>query len=433
MSYFFFILILVFAAIVRVPLSVSLIIFKNISPKLRDRFIFERKNFLEEECRSFKKDNLTADFCFEVSSEGELEQVRPLIEFFLQEKKRIELIFASPSVEEKCLKMAREHRQHLRVFRLPIVTHFFLFQTPGKWMSAKKLVFCRYDFFPELLLLKFFGKKFILLSATGKNLTWFKTQIYNLFDVIVAANATEATTFQKHFANKKIFSFDFRIPRILVRARTADATLGAVDELKDYLSYLNSLPQKSKLIMGSAWESDFVIFNNPSWQQDLIKGETHLLVVPHDLKPSAIQNMKNALKARFPEVPVYEISKTQNEFRAEKPGIVLLNRSGVLCELYTRFHSAYVGGGYARSIHSVLEPYLSGARVYCGPKIHRSAEYDFIRDLSPHEIDLLNNPESFYNLFKDKALTTPDLLVRKRVADEAGELMETIIKEITAC
>lgn len=435
MSRIFFILLLILAAIIRAPLLVLLIIFKNFNKSIRKRFDFERKNFLEDECRSFKKDGLVADYCFEVSSEGELEQVRPLIEYFLGNKKRIELIFASPSVEVKCLKFARDNRDYLRVLRLPILTNCFPFFTPGKWMSAPKLIFCRYDFYPELLILKFFRKKFILLSAAGKKPSWFKSEVYKLFDVIVAANKTEAQYFKDNLnlESTKIFNFDFRVPRVFERVDKADITLGAVSELKSYLTFLESRPIESKLILGSAWKSDFVIFKKPEWKMAVESGLIHLLVVPHSLGHDSIEEIKMGLMETFPGVPLYEISKIKNEFDQTKAGIVILNMSGVLCELYTKFKSAYVGGGYARSIHSVLEPYLSGARVFCGPKIERSTEYDYILELSPDEIHLLNNPDSFYNLFIENAPKDPLQSVREVLRTDALIKMETIIKEIESC
>jgi 3-deoxy-D-manno-octulosonic-acid transferase len=435
MSQLFFIFLLFVAAIIRGPLSVLLIILKPFFPFLQKRIAFERKNFFEPECRSFKKNNVVADYCFEVSSEGELEQVRPLIDRFLQKNNKIEILFASPSVEAKCIKLAREYPQNIRVFRLPLVTHFFLFQTAGSWMSAPVLLFCRYDFYPELLLLKYLGyKKFILLSGTGKNLTWYKNQAYRLFDLVVAANKTEGDIFRSLYPLLKVFEFDFRIPRIFSRVALAPLVLQSVSEklpaLKDYLTFLERATALPKLVVGSAWRSDLVIFKNTAWIESLMRGEIHLLIVPHDLSPKGLSQIKAGIVEYFPKVPVYEISNRTTHFSAAVPGLVLLDLSGVLCELYTLFPNVYVGGGFGRSIHSVLEPYLANARVFCGPRIERSTEYDFISEMDATEIDLLNNPESFYNIYKEKAFLAQDFTNRLGLKEKCAALMESIIKEI---
>ena len=62
-----------------------------------------------------------------------------------------------------------------------------------------------------------------------------------------------------------------------------------------------------------------------------------------------------------------------------KPGVILINLKGVLCELYKFFAISFVGGGHGVSIHSVMEPYIAGSRIFCGPKVFRSTEFQFIQ------------------------------------------------------
>ena len=436
MSKLFFILLLLLAQLIRAPISLLLIVLRPLIPALKSRIDFERKNSAEEECRSFRKDGLVADYCFEVSSEGELEQVRPLLEHFLSEKKRIELLFASPSVESKCQKIARENIELVRIFRVPLATHLFLIQTVHSFITAPKLIFCRYDFFPELLILKFFGKKLLLVSgAAGKKPSWFKSQVYQLFNVIVAANPKEAQLFRERegIPESRITSFDFRIPRIFQRADGADRLLSSIAPLQTYFAFLKQRPRSSSLIIGSAWESDLVVFADPEWKKAFLNDEIHLLIVPHDLSASSLASLREHLKQLFPELPVREISSGLNEWEESKKGIVILNWRGILCELYTLFDLVYVGGGFGRSIHSVLEPFLCGSKVFCGPRIHRSTEFDYVAGIAPDEIQLLNNADSFYTLFKEKAATVPDLSIRSTLKEESALQMMTVMTEIESC
>lgn len=442
MSRIFFILLLIIANIIRGPLSVVVIVLKNFIRPLHRRIEFERKNLTEATSRSFKWDLKIADYCFEVSSEGELEQVRPLIEFFLSKNNKIEIIFASPSVESKCLKLARDNPENIRVLRLPIASFFplsfFYFQSPWQWITAPKILFCRYDFYPELLSLKWFGKKFILLSAASKKPTWFKNEAFKFFDIIVAANLSEEAYFKKAYGHieKQVFTFDFRMPRIFSRINQAETTLKNVPHIQNYLDLLKQKPLCERIIIGSAWPSDLAIFNDPKWIEDLSSGKTHLLIVPHDLKAESINNLYQDLKRKLPGISVRELSSNTPVTAFDttsSPEIVLLNTSGILCEIYTYFSFAYVGGGYERSIHSVLEPFLAGAEVLCGPKVMRSTEFDFIKDLVPDEIHLLKNPESFYNEFQRHKLKLLSLETRQRLKDNSLDQMDSIIKEIQSC
>ena len=72
-------------------------------------------------------------------------------------------------------------------------------------------------------------------------------------------------------------------------------------------------------------------------------------------------------------------------------GIWIFQIKGVLCELYSYFDQAYIGGGFGVSVHSLLEPYLSGCQVVCGPKVSRSSEYLWISENSNDSIRVAND------------------------------------------
>lgn len=440
MSRLIFIFLLFVISLIRIPLSVLVIIFKNVIPSLQRRVLFERANLRAIECRSFKKDYIIADYCFEVASEGELEQIRPLLDSFLQKQKRIEILFASPSVESKCLKLALDYPDQVRVLRLPLVSFMpfdlLYFQSTWTWVSAPKILFCRYDFYPELLAFRFLGKKLILLSAAGKKPSWYKEKAYEFFCLIVAATKSEEAYFLKLYPQKKVYSFDFRVPRIFERLSHSEEVLNRSTFMASYNDSLKLLGNDRKIILGSAWPSDMQILHNDKLQDDLCSGELHLLIVPHTLGHESIGLLLSKLREVLPKVPVYELSKDKvidGAWLLANPGIVLLNAGGVLCELYNQFHFSYVGGGYERSIHSVLEPFLSGSMVITGPLVQRSTEYDLVQECAPKEIHLLKNPESFYNLVNTIKTKTPDQLIRRHLKDQSRTLMGTIINEIESC
>jgi 3-deoxy-D-manno-octulosonic-acid transferase len=54
--------------------------------------------------------------------------------------------------------------------------------------------------------------------------------------------------------------------------------------------------------------------------------------------------------------------------------VVLINRTGVLADLYRVGTVAYVGGGFGKGVHSVLEPMAAGLPVITGPNIVVSNE-----------------------------------------------------------
>ena len=84
------------------------------NPWLRRRKKFEDKNHTDELSISFLKTGRKADIAFEVSSEGELEQIRPVLLQALDEKLNVELVYSSESVEKKCVSLASRYKENLR-------------------------------------------------------------------------------------------------------------------------------------------------------------------------------------------------------------------------------------------------------------------------------------------------------------------------------
>ncbi len=428
MSQVLFITLLIVLSIIRIPLSFIVIILRPVVPFFKARLNFERKNLIDESSLVLFK----AHYCFEVSSEGELEQVKPLIEAVLRNHKKIEIIYSSPSVENKCQNLFLTHPEQIRLLRMPFLSgslvSFLYFQSVWSWVSAPVVVFCRYDFFPELLLLKLFKKKFVLVSGAFKKTSWYKLQSFKLFDVVIAATDLEKKNFEELLKEKaKVFSCDFRVPRIAERFKEAESTLAQRATLTAYLNKIKSIPAKEKIIIGSAWKSDLAIFNNQKLVADVKSGKLHILIAPHKLDQNFVELIKDECAQYF---GAENVEVVNDKAPYQKASVVILQMSGILCELYSLFGQTYVGGGYERSIHSVLEPFFSNNLVVTGPKIGRSTEYDLAHELLPDEIHVLNNPESFYTIIESSDLTRLNVLARNTFRDKTKLEMKLIISEI---
>ena len=356
-------------------------------PSINQRYKFELKNLNEE--RNEKK----ARACFEVSSVGELEQVWPIILSLLEEKEIIEVIYCSCSLEKKIQSLKQTWTTQLKTIRVPLVTYI-----PGaygrnldQFITANELHFCRYDFFPELLLLRK-GRKCNLYSATliGKTKTnWFKNQwkqfLFHGFDKIFCVSKIDKKRFESlGIPSAKLVVREFRIPQIIMRQQ---------NELKFenseiLYSALNNYKKENRIIFGSCWPVDLELLDSIDLNKNII------VLAPHNLDIEFINNIKsklNALKVRF--------ALLDNEGSSNKDlfsfNVIILKTPGVLCELYKYFGHAYIGGGYGRSIHSVLEPFLGGANVYCGPKVHRSTEIEVIQSINDKKLTILSNDKEF--------------------------------------
>jgi 3-deoxy-D-manno-octulosonic-acid transferase len=376
-------------------------VFPLFSKKLRDRRKFEYKNFKEPGCESFYAKNQKAHYAFEFSSEGEYEQIRPLVLKALNSNEKVELLFSSESVESHILKLYEQYPEQVRYRRLFLLSYNPLSKKKNykNWMSSHKFYMCRYDFFPELIKL---GQskhiEFVLLWASLKSYQKAKNSffmrkyyeyVYAQFDKIIAATPLDHAQFthELKLQEEKLEVYDFRpvqiLNRIQARKETLKNKISFWTELENYLSKYD----KNKLIIyGSFWPLEVELFQN-------FNDQTYRhVIVPHQL--DKCDDIAQNLQQKFPQLSVAILDNTTRSVPAKD--ILILNLKGVLCELYSYFGHAYVGGGFGISVHSLMEAFLSGAQVVCGPKVSRSTEYDLISQSHPDHLKILTEMGDFY-------------------------------------
>lgn len=331
-------------------------------PKVRERILFERKNHLDPCARKFSS---PADLAFEFSSEGEFQQVLPLITDALLNKLKLELIYFSPSVEKGVRELAEKNPDSIRALRYPLLTGGFL-----NWITSRKLVLVRYDLFPEFL---FWtgrpGNELNMVWVTFKkertkksSISFWKKRFLSSSRKIIYATREDSELGQSLGFPGEVF--DFRMEQIARRLKEKEEKFSRI--FPEYKSLgFDKFPREKRLILGNVWPSDLILL-------DSLPDDFFILVVPHKLEPEIIRAFEDKLGKRA----------------------TVLNKKGVLCELYADFGKAYVGGGFETSIHSVLEPLISGAdQISCGPITYRSTEFDLAK--SAGKIVVVENSREF--------------------------------------
>jgi len=121
------------------------------------------------------------------------------------------------------------------------------------------------------------------------------------------------------------------------------------------------------LVAGSTWEADETLLvdaleDDAGWR---------IIVAPHEPTASHLKRLEEALDAarmthaRLPSNDEREIPDAR---------VLVVDRVGVLADLYRVGAAAYVGGGFGTSgLHSVVEPAALGVPVLYGPK-HGNAQ-----------------------------------------------------------
>jgi 3-deoxy-D-manno-octulosonic-acid transferase len=361
-------------------------------PDVQERKNFEKKNKTELLAQSFRSSGLTADLCFEFSSEGEYQQVASLIDDALAAGKRIELVFFSPSVEKTIMELAGRHQQQIRYFRYPLVT-FSALQVAhcfSKWITARELIMVRYDLFPEFLVwgmrpgnhLKMIWVTFKKEREKGSSVPWLKRLFLRRSEQVFYA--TEADEHQGRQLGVAGVTYDFRIEQIRRRIHLREDKFARQFVLyPDFRAIISAYPREKRLIMGNVWPQDMHLLQR--LPKDIL-----LVLVPHQLNSEILEEMREYLEG-MGRLPV-EINDGTTAIATSDTW--LINKKGILCELYSDFGKAYVGGGFGESVHSILEPLVAGSpHIAAGPVHHRSTEYDMAAELG--RMSEVKNHEDF--------------------------------------
>jgi len=153
---------------------------------------------------------------------------------------------------------------------------------------------------------------------------------------------------------------DTRFDQVWARAARADLTSALLAPLRS---------DRPTLVAGSTWPAD----ERPLLEAWSSLREQHrevrLIIAPHEPTPAHLEPIERW--ATSAEVRYARLGSVD----AAEADVVVVDRVGVLGDLYAIADVAYVGGGFhAAGLHSVLEPAAFGAPVVFGPRHGNSRE-----------------------------------------------------------
>lgn len=299
-------------------------------------------------------DNTYRTLWMHVSSLGEFEQGRPVLERFREEYPdwQIVLSFFSPSGYE----IRKNYPGADRILYLPA-------DTPGNARVFLDLirpdlaVFVKYDFWfnylselserkiPTLLVSALFRKEQPFFRWYGD--LW--RRMLTFFDEIQVQNHQSAALLNTVGYNNTVIAGDTRVDRVLALAASAPVNEKVATFTKG---------DSPVFIAGSSWEADENVFlpvlKKASFRHLL------LIIAPHDPSERNVER----LMAEAPGPVRY------SEYDADKHRecrTLIIDNVGMLNTLYRYAHIAWIGGGFGKSIHNTLEPAAYGLPLIYGP------------------------------------------------------------------
>ena len=159
---------------------------------------------------------------------------------------------------------------------------------------------------------------------------------------------------------------DTRFDQVAARARD-------VDRRAPPLSTLAS--DRPTLIAGSTWPSDEAVLL-PAFAEVTRHAPAHrprLIIAPHEPTPSHLAPIEAWARRA-------SLSFSRLDQADVRTDVVVIDRLGVLGQIYALADVAFVGGGFhAAGLHSVIEPAAFGVPVLFGPRHHMSREAGLLR------------------------------------------------------
>jgi 3-deoxy-D-manno-octulosonic-acid transferase len=285
------------------------------------------------------------------ASLGEFEQARPVIERIKQDRNvKLLLTFFSPSGFE-----IRKNYPHADlVAYLPADTAANASRFV-ELIRPELVIFVKYEFWfnylneigrrkiPLFLISGIFRDDHFLFRYPGTSYLNY-LQAFTYF-YLQDENSLKNLN-KRGFMNASV-SGDTRYDRVLEIASTAKE----IATVKDFAD------DRVVLVAGSTWEPDEDLLVKLVNDEGIKKLQLKLIIAPHHVGPAVIDR----LMQKFPGARKFSEGSFSNA------SVLIIDNIGMLSSLYRYGTIAYVGGGFGKAVHNVLEPAAYSMPVIFGP------------------------------------------------------------------
>ena len=301
---------------------------------------------------------------FHAPSVGEGLQALPVIELLRQRRRDVQIAytFYSPSAERFAQSVKADFSDYLPFDRFDHSREIVGALRPSA------LIFSKLDIWPALTesaaaqrvkvgvisatLAEGSGRRGLLASALLGD-------AYRALDRVGAIDDEDAERLRQQGVQRDRISVtgDTRYDQVWARAQ------------KPALSLIQSLrSSRPTLVAGSTWPSDEEHLL-PAWLRIREKiPDARLIIAPHEIDEAHLVSITSWARKNL------ELARIDSP-NAVNADVLLVDRFGILGDLYALADVAFVGGAFhAAGLHSVLEPAAFGAPVLFGPRYDKSRD-----------------------------------------------------------
>lgn len=295
------------------------------------------------------------------AASGEIEYARPVIREFKKNHPEIPVMvtYSSPSAK-KILEGLHDVDMWAA---LPWDIDGSLRAFIHKW-NPRALLFSRTDVWPTLAAVaKSEGIPSLLFSATFadnssrlRGATRYLTahSLDQLSQIHCVSDEDRANLSRLHLQTTVAVTGDTRFDQVFHR----------LENPKELKNSLMPKPEDFVFIAGSTWPEDEEILI-PAIEK-LKNKNIKVILAPHEIGASHLDQLKSQLSKAGMKYLLY----SEAEFWPDGE-VLIIDRIGILAELYTWADMAFIGGSFKKQVHSVMEALAAGLPVMVGPH-HRN-------------------------------------------------------------
>ena len=290
------------------------------------------------------------------ASHGESLMAIPLIKKLLEKKERqIVISFFSPSGYNN---FKYNHNNLFKIF-LPIDTKKNAKEIM-KIIEPKHLVFVKYDLWMNLIIEAQENEIPVsIFSANFNKKQWY----FNPFSNWAKKNLMKVTNILTVNRN----SYEFLISKKFKNVNICGDT--RYDQVNTNITNPEIKIKKPCLIVGSSWEKEeeiiSSIFNDfPNIQ---------FLIAPHEIDKKRLNEVRSHFGSKSKFFSEIDVTK-------ELPNVLIIDKIGLLADLYSISDIALIGGGFSGKLHNIIEPAAKGNTIVFGPIHEKYPEAQLMLD-----------------------------------------------------
>ncbi|MCF6350133.1 MAG: 3-deoxy-D-manno-octulosonic acid transferase [Flavobacteriaceae bacterium] len=301
---------------------------------------------------------------FHCASLGEFEQGKPILENLKTEysNHKIVLTFFSPSGYE----IKKNYKFATVVCYLPLDTKRNAKRFLTK-IHPEIAIFVKYEFWPTILKeLKSRNIKTLLVAAIfRKKQVFFKSN-----GVLKNFMQNSLRKFEHLFVqdqNSKYLLNSIGLQNVTISGDTRFDSVYKIanqDNTLDFMEKFISKKTNFVLVAGSTWEKDEELLIN--YINNQAENRQQFIIAPHHINAIKIKKLKNSITKK---TILYSDINT-----AISAQVLIIDTIGLLTKIYSYADVAYVGGGFGKGIHNILEPATFGVPIIIGPKYNKFNE-----------------------------------------------------------